>query len=121
MQRQFSLSDAKIYKTASGCHVYFFFDNHLTAEDCQKILRSDSKVDHNFVDMFEKMVKEDDGVTLRTNGKYEKQDIFFSRVITGTRKPSLLEKNVGLSLEQSVNSLIKDPLYDNSRFRIKTD
>lgn len=67
------------------------------------------------------MMEKGDGVTIRLSGKYEKPDISFYKVIPGTRKPSLLEKNLGVSLSDSVKSIINHPLVDHKDYKLRVD
>lgn len=121
LQVKFSLSDATIYRTHSGYHAYFFFDNRISGEKMKEILSSSKLADRNFIETFDLMLAENQGVTIRLSGKYEKADIVFSRIIPGTRRPSILERNLGQSLSDSVKAILQSPIVDHKKYKISVE
>lgn len=120
LQKQFNLSDAQIFKTNNGFHVYYFYDNSLSAEQIKKIFSASEFVDHHFVSNFETLSKEWLGVVIRTGGKYENNDIIPADNISG-REPTLIEKSVGETIRNLVSYQLNNPLIDTKKYKYEVD
>ena len=116
LTNKFSLSDAYIYTSKKWFHVFYFYDNRLSAKKITEILWSSSLVDEDFKKLFIELSEAWRGVTIRLNGKYDAQDIFYSKKIDG-RKPSYIEKTVWDSLKSVVDEQISSPLIDNKKYK----
>lgn len=110
LQKSFSLSDASLYNTKNGVHVYFFNDNELKWKEIDLILKATKHLDPKFIESWEWFYKKREGVTLRTSGKYEWNDVFFLKNIPGQRLPTLIQKSIATSLENMIADCIVRPL-----------
>lgn len=120
LQKQFNLSDAQIYKTNNWYHVYYFYDNSLSAEQIKTIFKSSELVDSNFVANFETFSKDDLWLVIRTGWKYENNDIIQSDLIQW-REPNLLEKSIWDSLKNLVSYQLSNPLIDTNKYKYEID
>jgi len=91
LQRFFNLSDAFIYSTRNGFHVFFWFD-HIPYSRLRMIIDFAKYVDIKFryISRFY------DHKSIRVAGKYKERDIKFVEVILSSRKPEEKEIELGL-------------------------
>lgn len=120
LQKKYNLSSAQFFRTHNWYHVYFFYDNSLSAEQVLKILNDSEFVDHNFLLNFETLSKEGLWLVIRTGGKYEGNDISQVDEIHG-REANLLEKSVWDSLREIVTYQINNPLIEANKYKYEID
>jgi hypothetical protein len=90
LQQFWNLSDCFIYKTRNGHHGYFFYD-FMPYSRVKLIIDYAKYVDP----MFKYISRFYDHKTIRVAGKYKEHDIFFVKMISGKRSPSLKEVEIG--------------------------
>jgi len=90
LQSFWNLSDAFIYKTRRGYHCYFYYDI-MPYSRVVMILNYAKFVD----DQFRYISKFYNRKTIRVCGKYKERDIFFEKKLSGLRKPSVLDAELG--------------------------
>lgn len=85
-----NLSDAYIYATKRGFHVFFYFDL-MPYSRARMIINYAKHVDP----MYKHISRFYDHKTIRTAGKYKERDISFVKVVDGKRTPTLEELELG--------------------------
>jgi hypothetical protein len=90
LQIYWNLSDAFIYKSKKGFHVFFYFD-HMPYTRVKMMINFAKYVDP----MYRHISRFYDHKTIRVAGKYKEHDISFFKVIPGSRKPTLKELELG--------------------------
>lgn len=89
-QNFWNLSDCFIYKTHNGYHAYFFYDI-MPYSRVLMILNYAKYVD----DKFRFISRYYDYKTIRQAGKYKERDIYYVKMLSGSRQPTLWELEVG--------------------------
>lgn len=84
------LSDAYLYSTNNGYHVFFYFDIMPYAR-CRMIINYAKYVDP----MYKHISRFYDHKTIRVAGKYKHHDISFLKVIKGPRSPRIEDLDFG--------------------------
>lgn len=90
LQEFWNLSDAHIYQTRNGHHVFFWYD-HVPYERLRMIIDFAKYVDP----MYKYISRFYDHKTIRVAGKYKERDIFFIDKIEGRHDPTEVEKELG--------------------------
>ena len=90
LQKFWNLSDCFIYKTRNGYHAYFYYDI-MPYSRVVMILNYAKYID----DQFRYISRYYDYKTIRVAGKYKERDIFFEKKLSGLRKPSVLDAELG--------------------------
>lgn len=102
MQLFWNLSDAFIYKSRKGYHVFFYYD-HMPYTRVKMIINFAKYVDP----MYKHISRFYDHKTIRVAGKYKENDIFFFKVIPGRRVPTLKEVEIGGMKREEHDNLMK--------------
>jgi hypothetical protein len=90
LQDFWHLSDAWIYSTKNGYHVYFFHD--IVPYGRLKLIIEYAR----YVDpMYKYISRYYDHKTIRAAGKYKEQDIIFIERLKGVRVPTAIERELG--------------------------
>jgi hypothetical protein len=90
MQKFWNLSDAYIFRTKNGYHVFFWYDIMPYTRVCQIIGYG------KFIDpMYVNISKYYSHKTIRVKGKYKIQDIAFEGIVPGCRDPTDEEWEIG--------------------------
>jgi len=90
LQDFYNLSDAFIYSTKNGFHVFFWYD-HVPYGRLKQIIEFARYVDP----MYKYISRFYDHKTIRASGKYKHRDIRFAMEVGGKREPSTIEKRIG--------------------------
>ena len=109
------LSDAYLYSTNNGFHVFFYFDMMPYAR-CRMIINYAKYVDP----MYKHISRFYDHKTIRVAGKYKEHDIRFLKVIKGPRSPSADELELGeLKLKEHDQLLGLHDMLNKDRLKEK--
>lgn len=100
LQDFWGLSDADIYRTRNGHHVFFWYD-HVPYERLKMIINYARNVDP----MFKFISRYYDHKTMRASGKYAYKDIKFVCTVEGVRECSDYEYEVG-KMKQAEHSML---------------
>ena len=90
LHKFWNLSDAFVYKTRNGYHVYFYYDI-MPYSRVVMLLNYAKYVD----DQFRYISRFYDYKTIRVSGKYKEKDISFAKMLKGPRIPTALESELG--------------------------
>ena len=90
LQEFWNLSDAEIFRTKNGHHVFFWFD-HVPYERLRMIVNFAKYVDP----MFKYISRYYNHKTIRVSGKYANRDIWFVQKVEGVRPPVDHEFQIG--------------------------
>jgi hypothetical protein len=102
LQGFYRLSDAYIYRTKNGHHVFFWYD-HVPYGRLKQIIEFAKHVDP----MFKYISRFYDHKTIRVAGKYKHRDIQFVKKVTGGRSPTELELDRGTMKQEEHRSLLQ--------------
>lgn len=100
LQEFWQLSDACIYRTKNGHHVFFWYD-HVPYGRLKMIIEYAKYVDP----MFKYISRYYDHKTIRVAGKYRNKDIWFVEKMAGIREPTDDEFQLGKMKEREHQSL----------------
>lgn len=104
LQDFWKLSDAYIFRTKNGHHVFFWYDQ-VPYERLKMIINFAKYVDP----MYKYISRYHDHKTIRVSKKYQFRDINFVEKLDGCRTPSQDEREVG-KLKQQEHKLLLDAL-----------
>lgn len=102
IQLFWNLSDAEIFKTRNGHHVFFWYDQ-IPYGRLRQIIEFARYVDP----MYKYISRFYDHKTIRVAGKYKEKDIEFVEKISGRRKPTEMELSLG-ALKKSEHSMMQN-------------
>lgn len=102
LQEFWQLSDAYIYRTRNGHHVFFWFD-HVPYSRLKMIIEYAKYVDP----LYKYISRYHDHKTIRAAGKYRHKDIIFLKKFAGKRTPTDEEFARGRLKQQMHEDLLK--------------
>lgn len=91
LQEFWNLSDAYVFATKNGHHVFFWYDNHTPYDRLRMIIEYARDVDP----LYKQISRIYRHKTLRVAGKHAKPDIRFVGIISGPREPTDEEWDIG--------------------------
>ena len=108
LQQFWRLSDADIFQTTHGFHVFFWYD-HVPYDRLKMIIAYAKDVDP----MFKYISRFYDHKTIRVAGKYAERDIFFRETMDGIKYPTPYERSIGNMKKEEHARMIGDQSSQN--------